>query len=280
MRRCVLNFADGIFIKAQDRLRKSLATTGFEGDIMFVNEIPAGCPPHALSPWAFKVHMLEEARKAGYDQALWLDSSTIVVRSLDAIFARAERYGVCAFSRFTATVGEWSSDLALTNIGITRDEAFKIPEINASCIAIDFKHPKGISFLTEWKKFADDGASFLGVRDPLTLADSMTNDRRQVSSDSRVRGHRHDQTAASVILDKLHVPLSSRYVFDLIGEAKPGDTYACTIPLDAAIVQNRDVKTAGFLDDLSGYALALTPTTLFYTLTRVIKDIIRIRILR
>jgi hypothetical protein len=278
MRRCVLNFADGIFVRAQERLRASLETIGFSGDVIFVNEIPQGCPPHAVSPWAFKVYMFEEARKAGYDQALWLDSSTQVARPLDPLFARARRHGVCAFSRFTATVGEWSSDIALENLGMAREEALAIPEINASCMAIDFTHPKGIAFIAECKRYADDGMTFLGVREPLTLADSLRNDRLQVSTDIRVRGHRHDQTAASVILHRLEVPLSPKYIFDIIGEARPGETYARHIPLDTIIVQNRDVKTDHFLPDLSEYRT--TPATLWYTILRMIKDIIRIRILR
>jgi hypothetical protein len=57
---------------------------------------------------------------------------------------------------------------------------------------LDF--PVSSEFLAQLNVFAWDGASFRGDWD---------NERNQVSSDTRCRGHRHDQSVGSILAYKL-----------------------------------------------------------------------------
>ena len=257
MKICILNFADGAFLKGQERLRASLRKIGFpEGDMMFWSALPAGWPAHADVPWGFKVYAFEEARRKGYDMAVWIDAAGIAYRPLDPILEIMRKDGAFLFSRFNASVGEWSSDLALQALGVSREKAFHIPELSAFCIGIDFGHEKGREFLGQWKKYADDGISFLGVAKPYGLKDSMSNAGGILSEDPRVKGHRHDQTVASVVASRLGIRPTSRFVFDLVGEAKSGHPYASYIPLDTVIVQDRDIKGETYLRDLSDLSMS------------------------
>ncbi len=273
MKACVINFADGIFVEGQKRLAESLRTVGFTGDVLLFNTL-IDWPSHQQALWGFKVYAFEQARKQGYDVVLWIDSSGMAVKSPEKLFALAEKNGVAAFSRFSASVGEWSSDLALERLGVTREEAFHIPEISAYCIAIDFRHKTGQAFFEAWKKYCLDGETFLGVRPPLTLKDAMTNENGKLSAHPRVRGHRGDQTVASVIVHTLHIPLSRRYAFDLLGEAPKGIRYAPYLPLDAIIAFNRDIKESNpIMKNLSGYKTSFG--SIIYTGKRYAKDFIK-----
>ena len=90
--------------------------------------------------------------------------------------------------------GEWCSDAALEPLGITREESMTIPHIMACVMGLDLRVERSVEFLEKYYEKANDGVSFIGAWD---------NKSGQVSKDPRVLGHRHDQTAASVIAWKL-----------------------------------------------------------------------------
>lgn len=270
---CIINYADGIFLKGQQRLRESLIESGFPGKILFFDTLLPGWPKHENVPWGFKPYAFEEARKQGHTLVLWIDAAGIVIRSLQPILRIIEKEGVFVFSRYSNSVGEWSSDYALDILRISREETFKMPEISGFCIGINFNHEKGRAFFNEWKKRAEEGKTFLGVVKPLTIKDSMNNTNNILSSNSRVRGHRHDQTVASIIAYHLGLRPTRRYIFDLIGEARGGKKYADYIPLDTIIVHNRDIKYESYLKNLSHYKI--TPKTIIRSSERYSKDLIK-----
>jgi hypothetical protein len=279
---CIVNFADGVFEKGQDRLKRSLNKIGFDGDTLFIKRLPESWPRHDEVPWGFKVYLLEEARKNGYESAIWIDAAGVAVRSIEPIISIMKKRGVFAFSRMSASVGEWSSNLALKALDLSREEAFRIPELSGFCIGVQFDHPKGKEFLDEWKKYADQKTAFLGVEAPYTIADSMSNKNGSLAEDPRVLGHRHDQTVASVIVHRLSVPLTDRYIFDIIGEAHDGKKYASYIPLDTIIVHDRDIKTDNFLAEITpefgknGAAKTVQiGRNFFYSILRCAKDMIK-----
>jgi hypothetical protein len=73
----------------------------------------------------------------------------------------------------------------------------------SGCLGLNFTHEAANKFLDEWEITAKNG-SFIGA---------WINDNLEVSPDLRVRGHRHDQTAASVIACKLGMDLLPIHTF-------------------------------------------------------------------
>ena len=201
--------ATGRYPAQLERLRESVRASGFTGDLLFwqPGALPPGCPPHDESPFAFKPFAFAEARRRGNDLALWLDASCVVVRPLDEVFTEIAGTGYVVFANGQHRVGEWASDVALVELGLTRDQALRIPEINAAAIGFDLHHPAATRFLDEWIDRARAGVAFRGTEAPiLTRAghfDVKWNVRGRVSPDRRVRGHRHDQTVAGVLTYRL-----------------------------------------------------------------------------
>jgi hypothetical protein len=164
-------------------------------------------------PFAFKPYCLAEAREHGGKLLLWLDSSCVAVRQLEPIFEQIERDGYILFRNGRRRVGEWASDEALSALGLSRDQAMEMPEVNAAVIGLNTSSPLANSFLERWHRAAQEGLAFRGVseqlRDENDYQDVKGNRNVRVSSDPRVRGHRHDQTVAGVLAARLGMKLSS-----------------------------------------------------------------------
>lgn len=200
---CVVNFATetGWYKEGQVRLLDSLQAVGFKGDVLsWVGEESLKCPPHQKVPYAFKVYALVQAYLSGYDLALLLDCSMVAIKPLDEVFNHIEEHGHF-IQENGYSVGEWCSDAALETLHITREEAFTIRDCSAGCTGLNFKNKQAVAFLKYWFEKANDNITFIGGWD---------NKNGEVSKDERVLGHRHDQTAASVIAYKLNMKLMPR----------------------------------------------------------------------
>ena len=196
------------FAAGLERLSRSLEQVGFDGIFAaWSDRFPRGCPTHFEVPFAFKPYCLVAAREAGAELVLWLDSSCVAVRPLDRLFAELDRSGYLLFRNGRWAVGEWASDEALRRLGVTRDEAMAIPELNAAAIGLDLRNPTADAFLDRWYEEAQHGTAFRGVEEPLAGRGDYeavkANRHRRVSDDPRVRGHRHDQTVAGVLAHRL-----------------------------------------------------------------------------
>ena len=202
MKTAVINFASqrAWFPAGAERLRASLLAHGYSGDFRFESvekDIPS--PSHEDAPYAFKPAMFVKAMRAGYDIVLWCDAAMFAVRPITPLLDHIAACGQLLFNN--GCVGEWSSDVALESFGVTREEAFKITEISGCCMGFDLRSPVTKAFINEWSEKSLDGKTFKG---------SWTNQDGSVSSDPRVKGHRHDQTAASIIAHKLGISGVSR----------------------------------------------------------------------
>lgn len=195
MKRCLINFADGVgwYRKGAERLKESFIQWGFDGDyFMYTKAKQLGCPSHCKMPYAFKAYAFMKAKKEGYQQIIWCDSSMYLVSDVVRIYEQLNERGYMLVLNGWDT-GTWCSDTALPLLGITREESFKIPHLMANTMAFDLRFPKSKLFLDRYYHHSRDG-SFKGA---------WKNKNNEVSTDSRVKGHRHDQTAASVIAWKL-----------------------------------------------------------------------------
>lgn len=193
MKSCVVNVAiGGWYPRGQDRLAESLRAQGYDGDLLFWKDTyPPGSPTHKEAPYAFKVCALEHARARGYETAIWADCSIKFIKSPEPLFDIIEERGYW-FMTQGWNVGQWCSDDALPKLKITRDVAFKIPMVAATFFGLNFHEEDSIKVL-EWQRARCEDGSFLG---------SWTNDLHEVSMHPQVLGHRHDQTALSVVIHK------------------------------------------------------------------------------
>lgn len=197
MRKVILNYAAGAqYPEWQDRLCCSLKDQGYNGDTLFYkNEYPPDCPSHQNVPYAFKPYAFMEAKRQGYDLALWCDAVIQCIRPLDDLFQHIERNGTFMVHSWW-TVGQWCTDAALQKHGLSRNEAMGINDNWACVMGLNLKNPVACEFLDKWYEASRDGVSFIG---PWTNAD------KKASQDERCLGHRHDQCISAIIAHKMGI---------------------------------------------------------------------------
>jgi len=184
MNRLIVTVGTGGYARGVARL-KGIVTDPIKA---WTHTLPPGSPTHADTPYAFKAFALKYARDFGADLVMWMDASIKPIRSLDPLWALIEKQGYW-FSANWWPNGEWCSDAALPLFGMTREESMTHMHVAATAFGLNLRSEVGAAFLDDYMRYATNGA----FRGP------WKNDNGQASSDPRVRGHRHDQTAASVI---------------------------------------------------------------------------------
>ena len=219
MKLCVISLAKAetrsCVLQLLDRLEKSLGRVKFKGDLLFWRDrYPANCPSHLEVPFAFKPLCFLEAKAMGYDLVLWLDASIIALRPIEPLFEKIRREGYLIFKNpLNCSVGQWCSDEALQAFPLDREDALKIPELSAAVMGLDLRNELALNFLNQWHAKALEGVVFRGVKENgLTQKDYddiKWNKSCRASPDSRVKGHRHDQTAAGIIAHQLEMKLST-----------------------------------------------------------------------
>jgi hypothetical protein len=137
--------------------------------------------------------MLKQAMDDGYDYIIWCDSAVYLIAPVHVIYNQLEVDGYMLVLNGWTT-GQWCSDAALKTLGITREESFTLPHLMANMMGFDTRREECRQFIKQYYEKANDGITFHGA---------WHNRDKQVSNDPRVLGHRHDQTAASVIAWRL-----------------------------------------------------------------------------
>jgi hypothetical protein len=215
---CIINYATGFYIRGQIRLEQACRDVGYQGDLLLFNEdnVLPNCPSHSQVPYGFKPYAMKEAQKLGYRYILWCDSSVFPEKSIDPAFEIIKELGYLFFPGGWNT-GQWCSDAALVTLGIERESAFDIPHMIAGCQGLDLNTAKAQVYLDKYFEYANDGVTFHGA---------WTNKNHEVSTDDRVKGHRHDQAAASVIAWKLGMRdwKPNVVIYDPDGKTKRKDT--------------------------------------------------------
>jgi hypothetical protein len=211
------------------RLEESLQRTGFQGDfLVWKDELPPGSPTHMESPMAFKTFCFLEAMKRGYRYVLWIDAPCIALRSINPIFTIIRERGYVMFvDPYGQTVGQWCGDDVLERHAISREAALSMPEIPTSVIGLDLCSEIGRQFFDQWHSMALDGVTFRGTRKPILSVEDhyivAWNKGNCISSDSRVGGHRHDQTAAGIVAHRLGMTACSDGLRDVLCQQTPVD---------------------------------------------------------
>ena len=128
----------------------------------------------------------------GYETILWADASIYAINNLDLVFKYIEEKGYMFFAN--SYIGHFSTDVCLQHFNITREEAFAMREIMGCCFGLNLRNKTVLEFLDNLYFMSTDGKTFVGP---------WNNDNNEVSVDQRVKGHRHDQTVASLLAHKL-----------------------------------------------------------------------------
>lgn len=196
----------------KDAIKKAIVSVGF-GDIRFVNNLhrlirivtpnevivhwDGICPPALVpvSPYSFKVDAIELVHSMGAEIILWCDSSIVPIKPLDELWDLIESQGYWFSKNYGYTNGEWCCDAALPILGTTREESFKVPQIIATSFGLNLRQPIAQEWFSRWRDLAFRGA-FNGPHDG-------------GSTDPRVVGHRHDQTAGAHICHQLGMTLTT-----------------------------------------------------------------------
>lgn len=201
IKRAVVNFASGRWYpKGQVRLGASLKKTGFTGTFLPCQDPKLiFSPKHVEVPYAFKTYAIMDALRRGFRQVIYADSSIWAVKPWDPIWKIIDEQGYF-LEEAGHVAGTWTKDSVLRRMGVTRDEAMKIPMHSAGFTGLNFDKPIGVNFLMEWHRYAMDGDSFKGT---------WGNENGQMSKDKRCMGHRHDMSVASILRNKLGMKLST-----------------------------------------------------------------------
>ena len=87
-RTCVVSLGTSDFTRARTRLAESMRnSTNWSGDFhLFTDESQVGSPMHQDNPYAFKIYAIEEMKKRGYNQVLWIDCSVWAIKSIVPVF--------------------------------------------------------------------------------------------------------------------------------------------------------------------------------------------------
>lgn len=171
----------------------------------FVNVLPFGAPARVVvegydyTAYCAKPFVLAAARNDGADIAILVDAAFYAIRSIQPLIQHIARNGYF-LCRNGYRVGEWSSDDALTRMGVDRADARQIEEASSYCVGLNFSDGRCTHLLDRWCGFASDRLTFPG---PHTSLYFNGRNKGFVSHDQTVRGHRHDQTALSILAYKI-----------------------------------------------------------------------------
>ena len=206
----VVSFADGVghYAKAMMRLELSLRQVGFGGEterFKGVNDYAhIGSPFHkgapTAVPYAFKALSIKKAMEDGARYILWCDSVVYATKSIAPVWKHIEEHGYLLFDNIGFSIGDYTSDACLAHWGMTREEAFESKMLMACVMGFDTEHQDTKVFLQRYIHAATDGVSYPG---------DWHNNNLQVSNDMRVKGHRHDQSVASIIAKQMRLNITN-----------------------------------------------------------------------
>jgi len=121
-------------------------------------------------------------------------------KSIEPIFEQIKRDGYIFFDNIGYSIGDYTSDVCLAKFGMGRSEAFESKMIMACVMGFDLSHPKAIEFLNRYIEASKDDVSYPGA---------WSNNNLEVSNDMRVKGHRHDQSVASIIIKQMNLKITN-----------------------------------------------------------------------
>lgn len=230
MSRCIVNVSTGKYIKGQERMIAQFPQS--EHMQFWCNQLPPGSPSHEQVNYGFKAHALKAAAEK-HDVLLWCDASIVPgPRPLEDVWQKIEKDGAwftwSGFQNYQWTAGSayqhlfpefwrtWdglpvqTSDVDSHRLEAVRARNRNIPHVATGAFGIDLRTTTGKTFLEEFLRLAKTGA-FNGPWRNQTYLEARgypvvgRKPRVDYCGPADVEGHRHDQTAASVIAWRLGI---------------------------------------------------------------------------
>ena len=145
---------------------------------------------YAAKPWA-----LEYALDSGADVALLLDAAFYPIRSIHPLldYIAQTGYYLCDNGNM---LGDWCSDRFVGLTGQPRSTLREIREVSSYAVGFNRHHGGAMEVVQRWTWGATDKKTICG---PHTAEGFDGRNVGFVSSDPTVRGHRHDQSALSIL---------------------------------------------------------------------------------
>jgi len=168
---------------------------------IWINEFPPESPTHQEVNYVFKPYAFKFAKDQGYKKILWLDSKCYPTGDFNLINNFLETDGYF-FINEGFDIGTWCKDEAYQYLNIDKESCFNLTQIAAKHFGLNLEHEISNIFLEKYFNFAKN----LGKE---VFHGASTNNNKEVSNDSRVRGHRHDQIVASVLVHQLNIKINS-----------------------------------------------------------------------
>ncbi len=235
MSRVVVSVATDSWILMQQRLLRGMHMLG-EQTVQWTDSLPRGCPAHRTGgnmgasrehdtrPYAFKPYAMREAQALGHTSILWCDSCIVPVRPLTEIWKRVEAQGywICRNGYNNA---QWTADSAypdlfdveIINAAVNETMIPNFRQVNegiehvvATAFAVNTMSLIGREFLEQYYRYASTTRAFCGPWQNSNAPRVPNRNNRRPSGPCgppEVLGHRHDQTAASVIAWRLGMKL-------------------------------------------------------------------------
>ena len=224
--RCIVNVATGRYCRGQQRLREALAAA--DEPFRMWSEMPRGCPPHEQMPYAFKAYAMEEARQTGAELIMWLDASILPIRDLEPIWLYTKQHGVWLSKNWWNNY-VWTADAAYGelfpefDIATAREVNKTMWHVAGTAFCVDVTHPAGKELLNGYIALAC-GRAFAGPWWNKAYPDYRNRGGAEVCGPPDVLGHRHDQTALSVLAWRAHAILTDPPRFFAYAGVESSDT--------------------------------------------------------
>ncbi len=177
----------------------------------WVNALPPSAPANVIengrdyTGYCSKPFALKHLMDTGADIGILADAAFYPIRHLQPLVDHIAKAGYY-LCKNGFSIGEWASDRALSNMGLGRDQAMTMDEASSYCVGLNFNNRKSVELLEEWCRYAADRSTFPGPhtntgagRISDVAARSGARNPGFCSADPRCSGHRHDQTALSVL---------------------------------------------------------------------------------
>jgi hypothetical protein len=219
MRKAIVNVSTGAYADGGRRLVNMMQEFSRGAKIFaWIDKLPPNSPDHYDVPYAFKAYGIMAAI---YDEdpelILWADASVVPIRDLAPLWDRIAQEGYW-IAKNGWTNYEWTADAAYADLfpRMDIDEARAInktfPQVVATSFGLNLRHPIGAKFLSEYFRLAQTRAfcgPWTNTNNPKAVIDwAQAASRMGPCGPPDVIGHRHDQTAASVIAWQLGMKLT------------------------------------------------------------------------
>lgn len=142
------------------RIDNCLSQLGFGGEFLPYLSLPPGSPSHKDAPYGFKAFCLADAFSRGYEQVLYLDASTVILKPISTIFEVINRKGYylhVSEDDLLGTIGRYCSDVALSIYGVPRRSVLDKKYHVGSFLGLSAT-PVCFEFIERFKKHCFDGS--------------------------------------------------------------------------------------------------------------------------